>query len=85
MTAGRTLIRRYVLALPTAGAGDEAAVTAAPVPPLSGDPGGHGGSSAAAHASTVADSVGGDLRRDSWDEPAARRRMGTGGRHGLTR
>ena len=59
MTADRTLIRRYVLALAPAGAGDEAAVTAALVPPLSGGPGSHGG--AAAHAFTIADSVGGDL------------------------
>ena len=61
MTAGRTLIRRYVLALPSAGAGNEAAVTAASVPPLSGGPDIHG-SEAAAHAFTVAGS--GDLRCD---------------------
>src|SRR6266496_4508155 len=55
VTAGRTLIRRYVLALPPVGAGNEAAVTAASVPPLSGGPGSHG--SEAAHAFTIADSV----------------------------
>ncbi len=63
MTAGRTLIRRYVLALPPAGAGNEAAVTAASVPPLSGGPGSHG--SEATHALTIADSVGGDLCHES--------------------
>ena len=57
MAAGGTLIRRYVLALTPAGAGIEAAVTAASVPPLSGGPGSHG--SEAAHAFTVAGSVGG--------------------------
>ena len=57
VTAGRTLIRRYVLALPPAGAGNEAAVTATSVPQLSGGPDSHG--SAAAHALTIADSVGG--------------------------
>ncbi len=69
MPAGRTLIRRYVLALAPAGAGNEAAVTAASVPPLSGGPGSHG--SAAAHALTIADSAGwvsaaiaGDLKAD---------------------
>ena len=51
MTAGWTLIRRYVLALPRQGAGNEAAVTATSVPPLSGGPGSHG--SAAAHAFTL--------------------------------
>ena len=50
--------RRYVLALTPAGAGNEAAVTAASAPPLSGGPGSHGGT--AAHAFTIADSVGGD-------------------------
>src|SRR6266542_6312391 len=59
VAAGRTLIRRYVLALPPAGAGNEAAVTATSVPPLSGGPGSHG--SGAAHAFTIADGVGGDL------------------------
>ena len=57
MAAGGTLIRRYVLALTPAGAGIEAAVTAASVPPLSGGPGNH--DSAAAHAFTIADNVGG--------------------------
>ena len=57
MTADRTLIWRYVLALTPAGAGNEAAVTAASVPPLSGGPGKHG--SETAHAFTVAGSVGG--------------------------
>ena len=55
VAAGGTLIRRYALALAPTGAGIEAAVTAASVPPLSGGPGSHG--SGAAHASTIADSV----------------------------
>ncbi len=63
MTAGRTLIRRYVLALPPVGAGNDAAVTATSVPPLSGGPGSHG--SEATHAFTIADSVGGDLCHQS--------------------
>ena len=54
MAAGRTLIRRYVLALPRQGAGNEAAVTATSVPPLSGGPGSHG---SAAHALTIAASA----------------------------
>ena len=41
------------LALAPTGAGIEAAVAAASVPPLSGGPGGHG--SEAAHALTIAD------------------------------
>ena len=53
----RDTIRRYALALTPAGAGIEAAVTAASVPPLSGGPDNHG--SEAAHAFTIADSVGG--------------------------
>src|SRR5215471_18281800 len=60
VTADRTLIRRYVLALPPTGAGNagnEAAVTATSVPPLSGGPCSHG--SAATHAFTITDSVGG--------------------------
>src|SRR6266516_3260900 len=57
VAAGGTLIRRYALALTPAGAGIEATVTAAPVPPLSGGPGSHG--SQAAHAFTIADGVGG--------------------------
>jgi hypothetical protein len=57
VAAGGTLIRRYALALTPAGAGIEAAVTAASVPPLSGGPDIQG--SAAAHAFTIADSVGG--------------------------
>ena len=48
MAAGRTLIRRYALALTPAGVGNEAAVTATAVPPLSGGPGEHG--SEATHA-----------------------------------
>jgi hypothetical protein len=52
VAAGGTLIRRYALALPPGGAGSEAAVTAASVPPLSGGPGRHG--SEAAHAFTIA-------------------------------
>src|ERR1700728_4206302 len=76
VTAGRTLIRRYVLALPPRGAGNEAVVTAASVPPLSGGPGGHG-SAAAAHAFTIADSGGGDLCHDSLRvRPGARRGRG---------
>ncbi len=55
VAAGGTLIRRYTLALTPTGAGIEAAVTAASVPPLSGGPGNHG--SKAAHAFTIADSV----------------------------
>lgn len=51
MAAGRTLIRRYTLTLTPTGAGVEAAVTAAPVPPLGGGPCSHG--SAAAHAFTI--------------------------------
>jgi hypothetical protein len=57
VAAGGTPIRRYALALTPAGAGVEAAVTAASVPPLSGGPDIRG--SAAAHAFTIADSVGG--------------------------
>lgn len=57
VAAGGTPIRRYALALTPTGAGIEAAVTAASVPPLSGGPGNHG--SEAAHAFTIADSVGG--------------------------
>src|ERR1700761_4498139 len=55
VTAGRTLIRRHVLAVRPEGAGDEAAVTAASVPPLSGGSGRHG--SETAHAVTVAGSA----------------------------
>jgi hypothetical protein len=56
VTAGRTLIRRYVLALPAATrAGNEAAVTATSVPPLSGGPDDH--DSEATHAITIADGV----------------------------
>jgi hypothetical protein len=51
VTADRTLIRRYVLALTPTGAGNEAAVTAASVPPLRGGPGEHG--SEAGHAFTI--------------------------------
>ena len=50
VAADETLIRR---ALAPTGAGIEAAVAAASVPPLSGGPGGHG--SGAAHAFTIAD------------------------------
>jgi hypothetical protein len=57
VAAGGTLIRRYALALTPTGAGIEAAVTAASVPPLSGGPGSHGGE--AAHVFTLAGSVGG--------------------------
>ena len=56
VAAGGTLIRRYALALTPAGAGIEAAVAAASVPPLNGGTGSHG--SGAAHAFTVAGSVG---------------------------
>ena len=55
VAAGGTLIRRYALALAPAGAGLEAGIPAASLPPLSGGPGSHG--SAAAHAFTLADSV----------------------------
>ena len=57
VAAGGTLIGRYALALPPTGAGIEAAVTAASVPPLSGGPGSHG--SEATHVFTIAGSVGG--------------------------
>ena len=50
VAADGTLIRR---ALAPTGAGIEAAVAAASVPPLSGGPGGHG--SGAAHAFTIAE------------------------------
>ena len=63
VAAGGTLIWRYALALALAGAGIEAAVAAASVPPLSGGPDIHG-SEAAAHAFTVAGSGSGDLRCD---------------------
>jgi hypothetical protein len=53
VAAGRTPIRRYTQALPPEGAGIEAAVTAASVPPLSGGPGSH--DSETAHAFTIAD------------------------------
>src|SRR6202044_811409 len=52
-------------------------VTAASVPPLSGGPGSHG-SAAAAHAFTIADSVGSGLshdglcRRQFWDDDGDR-------------
>jgi hypothetical protein len=51
VAAGRTLIRRYALALTPAGAGNEAAVTATAVPPLSGGPGNH--DSEATHPLTI--------------------------------
>jgi hypothetical protein len=51
VAAGGTLIRRYALALTPAGAGIEAAVTAASVPPLGGGPCSHG--SGAAHVFIV--------------------------------
>jgi hypothetical protein len=55
VAADRTLIGRYVLALPRAGAGDEAAVTATSAPPLSGGPGGHG--SEATHGFMIAETA----------------------------
>ncbi len=55
MTAGRTLVRRYALALTPGGAGNEVAITTTAVPPLSGGPGMHG--SEATHAVTIADSA----------------------------
>jgi hypothetical protein len=55
VTAGRTLVRRYALALTPGGAGDEAAITTTAVPPLSGGPGTHG--SEATHAVTIADNA----------------------------
>ena len=75
VAAGGTPIRRYALALTPAGAGIEAAVTAASVPPLSGGPGSHG--SAAAHALTIADSVAEPaaswiFRQDYWDSLSRR-------------
>ena len=57
VATGRTLIRRYALALTPTGAGIEAAVTAASGAPLSSGPDSHG--SEAAHPFTIADSVGG--------------------------
>jgi hypothetical protein len=65
VAADETLIRR---ALAPTGAGIEAAVAAASVPPLSGGPGSHG--SEAAHALTIADTADGDLCRDSLAEAA---------------
>ena len=62
VTAGRTLIRRYVQALPWQGQAMRP-VTATSVPPLSGGSGIHG--STAAHAFTIADSTGAGLCRDS--------------------
>ncbi len=56
MAAGGTLIRRYALALTPVGAGNEAAVAATAVPPLSGGPGEH--DSEATHALTIANSGG---------------------------
>src|SRR5437588_30486 len=55
VTAGRTLIRRYVLAPSQTGTGDEAAVRAASIPPLGGGPDIHG---AAAHALTITEPAG---------------------------
>ena len=52
VAADGTLVRRYALALTPAGAGIEAAVAAASVPPLSGGTGSHG--SETAHAFTIA-------------------------------
>lgn len=52
VTAGRTLIRRYVLALAPAGAAMRPRLQQPRVPPLSGGTGSHG----AAHAFTIADS-----------------------------
>jgi hypothetical protein len=60
VAAGRTLIWRYAPALTPAGVGNEAAVTATAVPPLSGGPGEHG--SEATHAPTIANSGGVDSR-----------------------
>ncbi len=53
VTAGRTLVRRYALALTLGRAGHVAAVMTTAVPPLSGGPGTHG--SEATHAATIAD------------------------------
>jgi hypothetical protein len=71
VAAGGTLIRRYALALTPTGAGIEAAVTAASVPPLSGGPCRHG--SAAAHAITIADGASGSLSRCDKDRYAGLR------------
>jgi hypothetical protein len=59
VTADGTLIRRYALALTPARQGQamRPRLRQPRVPPLSGDPGSHG--SAAAHAFTIADSIGG--------------------------
>ncbi len=78
MAAGRTLIRRYVLALTPAGADSEAAVMATAIPPLSGGPGGHG--SEATHAFTIADSVGviGNPRGRQWPAPGTFQCRGSG-------
>jgi hypothetical protein len=56
VAAGRTLIRRYALALTPAGVGNEASITATAVPPLSVGPGDHG--CEATHALTIANSGG---------------------------
>ena len=73
MAAGRTLIRRYALALTPAGAGNEAAVTATAVPPLGGGPGEHG--SEATHAVTITDSVGRVGSHAAAGEPACQARL----------
>jgi diamine N-acetyltransferase len=71
MATGRTLIRRYALALTPAGVGNEAAVMATAIPPLSGGPGEH--DSEATHALTIANSGGVGSRpaqRNRWLPPA---------------
>ena len=65
MTARLDADRAVRPGTPPAGAGNEAAVTATSVPPLSGGPDSHG--SEATHAFTIAASVGGDLSHDSRD------------------
>lgn len=57
VAAGGTLIRRYALALTPAGAGIEAAVTAASVPPLSSGPGNHHHDSQATHPLSIGRTV----------------------------
>ena len=65
MTARQDTDRAVRPGTAPARAGNEAAVTATSVPPLSGGPGSHG--SEATHAFTIADSAGGDLCHDSSD------------------
>jgi len=84
VAAGGTPIRRYVLALTPAGAGIEAAVAAASVPPLGGGTGSHG--SEAAHAFTVAGMCvvsveTGQPRKRRNDSATGRNNVATAGRY----